>query len=104
MSAKLLIDIPVVNWAYSVVLNPDQEIAHFNLGWLLLAPDPVVAEKHLLAAAHLVPDKGGVYFGLGLARLNQGRIATGSQREHAGGVPWIGRCEMLQIAPQTLVV
>ena len=57
----------------SLALNPDQEIAHFNLGWLLAVPDPVAAEKHFLAAAHLVPDKGGVYFGLGLARLNQGR-------------------------------
>ncbi|HET6194959.1 MAG TPA: O-antigen ligase family protein, partial [Acetobacteraceae bacterium] len=57
----------------SLTLNPDQEIAHFNLGWLLLVPDPVAAEKHFLAAAHLVPDKGGVYFGVGLARLNQGR-------------------------------
>jgi hypothetical protein len=57
----------------SLALNPDQEIAHFNLGWLLVVPDPAAAEKHFLAAAHLVPDKGGVYFGLGLARLNQGR-------------------------------
>ncbi|MEJ1973258.1 MAG: O-antigen ligase family protein [Lacunisphaera sp.] len=57
----------------SLTLNPNQEIAHFNLGWLLLVPDPATAEKHFLAAAYLVPDKGGVYFGLGLARLNQGR-------------------------------
>jgi O-antigen ligase len=57
----------------SLVLNPDQEIAHFNLGWLLLVPDPGRAEQHFLHAARLVPDKGGVYFGLGLARLNQGR-------------------------------
>jgi tetratricopeptide (TPR) repeat protein len=56
----------------SLALNPDQEIAHFNLGWLLLTSDPAAAEKHFLSAAHLVPDKGGVYFGLGLARLNQG--------------------------------
>ncbi len=56
----------------SLRLNPDQEIAHFNLGWLLLVPDPSAAERHFLAAANLVPDKGGVYFGLGLARLNQG--------------------------------
>jgi len=59
----------------SLRLNPDQEIAHFNLGWLLLVPDPAQAEHHFLAAARLVPDKGGVYFGLGLARLNQGRTA-----------------------------
>jgi len=57
----------------SLALNPDQEIAQFNLGWLLVGRDPAAAEKHFLAAAHLVPDKGGVYFGLGLARLNQGR-------------------------------
>jgi len=49
--------------------NPDQEYAHFNLGWLLLNTDPVEAERHFLAAANLVPDKGGVYLGLGLSRL-----------------------------------
>ena len=57
----------------SLRLNPDQEIAHFNLGWLQVVRDPVAAEKHFLAAAHLVPDKGGVYFGVALARLNQDR-------------------------------
>jgi O-antigen ligase len=57
----------------SLALNPDQELVHFNLGWLLVVSDPAAAEKHFAAAAHLVPDKGGVYFGLGLARLNQGR-------------------------------
>jgi O-antigen ligase len=56
----------------SLALNPNQEIAHFNLGWLEVVSDPPDAEKHFLAAARLVPDKGGVYFGLGLARLNHG--------------------------------
>ncbi len=57
----------------SLALNPDQEIAHFNLGWLLVVRDPAAAGKHFYAAAHLVPDKGGVYFGSsGLARFNQG--------------------------------
>ena len=56
----------------SLAFNPDQEIAHFNLGWLLVVPDPARAERHFQEAARLVPDKGGVYFGLGLARLNQG--------------------------------
>ncbi len=59
----------------SLVLNPDQEIAHFNLGWLLVVKDSAAAEKHFLAAARLVPDKGGVWFGLGLARLNQNNPA-----------------------------
>ena len=57
----------------SLAVNPDQEIAHFNLGWLQVVNQPDEAERHFLAAARLVPDKGGVYFGLGLARLNQGR-------------------------------
>jgi O-antigen ligase len=56
----------------SLAANPDQELAHFNLGWLLLTADAAAAAPHFVAAAHLVPDKGGVYFGLGLARLNLG--------------------------------
>jgi O-antigen ligase len=63
----------------SLALNPDQEIAHFNLGWLLLVSEPARAERHFLAAARLVPDKGGVYFGLGLARLNQGHRADAAR-------------------------
>lgn len=63
----------------SLALNPNQEIAHFNLGWLLVVRDSVAAEEHFLAAARLVPDKGGVYFGLGLARLNQGRMSDAAQ-------------------------
>lgn len=55
----------------SIRLNPAQEIAHFNLAWLLVTRDPAAAETHFLAAARLVPDKGGVYLGLALARLNQ---------------------------------
>lgn len=64
----------------SLALNPDQEIAHFNLGWLLVVREPAAAEKHFLAAARLVPDKGGVYFGLALARLNAARPRDGLVR------------------------
>lgn len=55
----------------SLSLNPDQEIAHFNLGWLKVVSRPAEAESHFRSALQLVPDKGGAYFGLGLARLNQ---------------------------------
>lgn len=52
-----------------------EEYAHFNLGWLLLdLSDPAAAARHFTAAARLVPDKGGVYFGLGLALLEQERL------------------------------
>lgn len=57
---------------HSLAANPDQELAHFNLGWLLVTADPATAAPHFLAAARLVPDKGGAYFGLALTRLNLG--------------------------------
>lgn len=63
----------------SLERNPEQEIAHFNLGWLLVVRSPLEAERHFVAAARLVPDKGGVYFGVALARLNQGSSADRSQ-------------------------
>jgi O-antigen ligase len=63
----------------SLALNPDQEIAHFNLGWLLLVTEPAAAELHFRAALRLVPDKGGAYFGLGLAALNQGHVHVASE-------------------------
>jgi O-antigen ligase len=50
------------------------EYAHFNLGWLELdVGNGQAATRHFVAAAHLVPDKGGVYFGLGLALQAAGR-------------------------------
>jgi len=59
----------------SITINPHQEVAHFNLGWLQVVRDPRQAEAHFRAALQLVPDKGGAYFGLGLASLNQNRPA-----------------------------
>lgn len=51
-----------------------EEFAHFNLGWLRLdLNDPAAAARHFMAAARLVPDKGGVYLGLGLAYQASGR-------------------------------
>jgi len=52
----------------SLATGAHLEFAHFNLGWLLLETgQPAQAVNHFKAAAQLVPDKGGVYFGLGLA-------------------------------------
>lgn len=56
----------------SLAISDDQEIGHFNLGWLLLPSNPVMAERHFRRAAALVPDKGGVYLGRGLACFEQG--------------------------------
>ncbi len=54
------------------------EFAHFNLGWLYLGTgEAAAAARHFRAAAALVPDKGGVYFGLGLAlRATGGRVGA----------------------------
>lgn len=53
----------------SLVANPNLEYAHYNLGWLLLDSDPVSASAHFRAAAFLAPQRGAVYYGLGLARI-----------------------------------
>ena len=56
-------------WRQALAINPDQEYCHFNLGWLRWLQDPREADGHFRAAARLVPDKGGVYLGLGLSLL-----------------------------------
>jgi O-antigen ligase len=53
----------------ALAINPDQDYCHFNLGWLLWLPEPAAADRHFRAAAHLTPDRGGVYLGLGLSLL-----------------------------------
>lgn len=55
--------------------NPDNEFAHYNLGWLLLAAKPTDAagaRDHFAAAARLAPPRAGVYRGIALARLAAG--------------------------------
>lgn len=49
--------------------NPDLEYARYNLGWLLLGSDPETAARHFTEAIRLAPKRGGVYLGLGLARI-----------------------------------
>ena len=58
----------------SLATGAHEEFAHFNLGWLKLdLGQPAEAARHFTHAARLVPDKGGVYFGLGLALEAAGR-------------------------------
>jgi tetratricopeptide (TPR) repeat protein len=59
-------------FAESLIIDETQEIAHFNRGWLLLPTDAAAAERHFRRAAELVPDKGGVYLGRGLAGFEKG--------------------------------
>lgn len=59
---------------HSLATGVHLEFPHFNLGWLCLElNEPAIATRHFVAAAELVPDKGGVYLGLGLALLEMQR-------------------------------
>ncbi|MBC8039356.1 MAG: hypothetical protein H7Y06_02340, partial [Opitutaceae bacterium] len=49
--------------------NPDLEYAHYNLGWLLLESSPAASAAHFLESIRLAPQRGGVYLGIGLARI-----------------------------------
>jgi O-antigen ligase/tetratricopeptide (TPR) repeat protein len=62
----------------SLKRSSSSEYAHFNLGWLLLAEEPGSALEHFRQAAHLVPDRKGVYLGcaLALSRLERPEQAT----------------------------
>ena len=57
-------------------VDPDQDYGHFNLGWLLLAQEPVEAGEHFRASARLSPYRGGEYLGIGLSLLGQNEEAA----------------------------
>jgi len=57
----------------ALAVDPRQEAAWFNLGWLLLGSDPVGAESAFRSAARLSPSRGLVHSGLGFALLAQHR-------------------------------
>lgn len=70
----------------TLITNPDLEYAHYNLGWLLVVDDPATAAHHFENAIRLAPQRGAVFFGLGLARLNQ-NDADGAI--HAFAAEWL---------------
>jgi uncharacterized protein involved in response to NO len=51
-----------------------QEFSATNQGWLLLQSDPVRAAQSFREAATLLPTKRGLFYGLGLSLLYQGKI------------------------------
>jgi len=63
----------------SLVVDQAQEFPHFNLGWLQFQENPVQAIDHFYAAARLVPDKGGVYFGLGVSYREGGDLESAAR-------------------------
>ena len=57
----------------SLATTPRQEFPHTHLAWHLLGADPAEAAEHFRTAARLIPDKAGLYYGLGLAFRAQQR-------------------------------
>jgi hypothetical protein len=53
--------------------NPYQEFGHTNLGWLMLRQNPSAATTAFIQSAKLIPAKRGVFYGLGLSLLAQGK-------------------------------
>ncbi|HEY9910196.1 MAG TPA: O-antigen ligase family protein [Thermosynechococcaceae cyanobacterium] len=53
--------------------SPFSEFGHTNLGWLLLNRDPKAATAEFARSAALLPAKRGVFYGLGLSLLSQGK-------------------------------
>ncbi|MBW4487526.1 MAG: O-antigen ligase family protein [Trichocoleus desertorum ATA4-8-CV12] len=54
--------------------SPYQEFGHTNLAWLLLNQNPQAATQEFIRSAQLVPAKRGVFYGLGLSLLAQGKV------------------------------
>ncbi|MEP0819829.1 O-antigen ligase family protein [Trichocoleus desertorum] len=54
--------------------SPYQEFGHTNLAWLLLNQNPQAATQEFIRSAQLIPAKRGVFYGLGLSLVAQGKV------------------------------
>ncbi len=54
-------------------ISPDQEFGHTNLGWLLVNQNPQAASQEFGRSARLMPAKRGLFYGLGVSLLLQGK-------------------------------
>ncbi len=57
----------------SLAIDPRQEMPYTHLAWHAVESHPAAALVHFRAAARLIPDKGGLYFGQAQALLRLGR-------------------------------
>ncbi len=55
-----------------IMASPYSEFGRSNLGWLLLSRNPQAAAESFASSINLVPNKRGVFYGLGLSLLGQG--------------------------------
>ncbi|MBW4552011.1 MAG: O-antigen ligase family protein [Aphanocapsa sp. GSE-SYN-MK-11-07L] len=71
-----LVDNGIIRFQQSIANSPYQEFAHSNLGWMILGPTPVEAGQSFARSAQLMAAKKGVFYGLGLSLLAQGKQAA----------------------------
>jgi tetratricopeptide (TPR) repeat protein len=63
-----------ISWLREAVkVSPYQEFGYTNLAWLLLDRDPKAATQAFARSAQLIPAKRGVFYGLGLSLLAEGK-------------------------------
>ncbi|NEQ49502.1 MAG: hypothetical protein F6K11_05125 [Leptolyngbya sp. SIO3F4] len=55
----------------SLKINPDQEFAYTNMGWLLINTEPEAATQSFTNSIRLIPAKKGLFFSLGYSLLQQ---------------------------------
>uniref|UniRef100_B8HVJ1 O-antigen polymerase n=1 Tax=Cyanothece sp. (strain PCC 7425 / ATCC 29141) TaxID=395961 RepID=B8HVJ1_CYAP4 len=70
---KIFLDNAIFRFEQGNSVSPYQEFGQSNLGWLLLAKNPQTAARSFSHAAQLMPAKRGVFYGLGLSLLAQGK-------------------------------
>lgn len=68
-----LLDQAILRFRQGIAVAPYQEFSHTNLGWLSLGQDPAAAEQAFARSAQLMAAKRGVFYGLGLSLLAQGK-------------------------------
>ncbi|PSB35119.1 O-antigen ligase family protein [Chlorogloea sp. CCALA 695] len=75
---KKLIEAGISWFTTGVKVSPNQEFGHTNLAWLLMAKgDATKATKEFARSTQLMSAKRGVFYGLGLSLLAQGKTDLG---------------------------
>ncbi|MBW4664747.1 MAG: O-antigen ligase family protein [Chroococcus sp. CMT-3BRIN-NPC107] len=73
-----LIDTAIAWFNKGIEASPNQEFGHTNLAWLLMAKgNAKTATKEFARSAQLMSAKRGVFYGLGLSLLAQGKTDLG---------------------------
>ncbi len=70
-----LVENGIIRFQQGIENSPYQEFSRSNLGWIILGRNPVEAGQSFARSAQLMAAKKGVFYGLGLSLLGQGKQA-----------------------------